>query len=135
MSSQISQSEIHPQIQSQLQPHEIKISENFILNARKKLGSGAFGEIYYGRHISEDKEVAIKLEEINTKHPQIFYESKIYTTLKGGTGIPNIYWCGTLGKYNILIIDYLGKSLETLFNDCYHKFSLKTTIMLIEQML
>ena len=135
MSSQISQSEIHPQIQSQLQPHEIKISEYFILNARKKLGSGAFGEIYYGRHISEDKEVAIKLEEINTKHPQIFYESKIYTTLKGGTGIPNIYWCGTLGKYNILIIDYLGKSLETLFNDCYHKFSLKTTIMLIEQML
>ena len=38
-------------------------------------------------------------------------------------------------KYNILIIDYLGKSLETLFNDCDHKFSLKTTIMLIEQML
>ena len=135
MSSQLSPSEAHSQIQSQLQPHEIKISENFILNARKKLGSGAFGEIYYGKYILEDKEVAIKLEEINTKHPQIFYESKIYMTLKGGVGIPNIYWCGTLGKYNILIIDYLGKSLETLFNDCDHKFSLKTTIMLIEQML
>ena len=79
MSSQISQSEIHPQIQSQLQPHEIKISENFILNARKKLGSGAFGEIYYGRHISEDKEVAIKLEEINTKHPQDIKRGYRYT--------------------------------------------------------
>ena len=129
------QLDLHSQSQSQLQPHEIKISENFILNARKKLGSGAFGEIYYGKHILEDKEVAIKLEEINTKHPQIFYESKIYTTLKGAIGIPNIYWCGTLGVYNILIIDYLGKSLETLFNDCYHKFSLKTTIMVVEQML
>ena len=30
-------------------------------------------------------------------------------------------------NYNLLI--------ETLFNDCYHKFSLKTTIMVIEQML
>ena len=135
MSSPISQPELNYQPKASLQPYEITIADKFILNAKKKLGSGAFGEIYYGKQILEDKEVAIKLEEINTKHPQIFYESKIYTTLKGGIGIPNIYWCGTLGKYNILIIDYLGKSLETLFNDCNRKFTLKTTIMIAEQML
>ena len=131
MSSPLSQSESH----TKLKPEEILICDKYILNGNKILGSGAFGKIYHGTLIGEEKEVAIKLEEISTKHPQLFYESKIYTYLKGGIGIPNIYWCGTLGKYNILIIDYLGKSLETLFNDCYHKFSLKTTIMVIEQML
>lgn len=30
--------------------YEIPISDNFKLNAKKKLGSGAFGEIYYGKH-------------------------------------------------------------------------------------
>ena len=135
MSSPLSQSESLSQSQPKLKPEEILICDKYILNGSKILGSGAFGKIYHGTLIGEEKEVAIKLEEITTKHPQLFYESKIYTYLKGGIGIPNIYWCGTLGKYNILIIDYLGKSLETLFNDCYHKFSLKTTIMLIEQML
>jgi len=28
--------------------YEIPISENFKLNAKRKLGSGAFGDIYYG---------------------------------------------------------------------------------------
>ena len=28
--------------------YEIPIAEVFLLNAKKKLGSGAFGEIYYG---------------------------------------------------------------------------------------
>lgn len=29
--------------------YEIPIGENFKLNAKKKLGSGAFGDIYYGK--------------------------------------------------------------------------------------
>ena len=28
--------------------YEIPISDNFKLNAKRKLGSGAFGDIYYG---------------------------------------------------------------------------------------
>ena len=133
LSSSFNQSESQSQIQFQF--HEIQIAENYILNGKKKLGSGAFGEIYLGTIIGEDKEVAIKLEQIKTKHPQIFYESKIYMSLKGGIGIPNIYWCGTQGVYNILIIECLGQSLEALFNYCGHKFTLKTSVMVIEQML
>ncbi len=64
--------------------YEIPIGENFKLNARKKLGSGAFGDIYYGSNIKLGEDVAIKLEPIKAKHPQLFYESKIYMTLQGG---------------------------------------------------
>ena len=118
-----------------LKPYEIPVADNYILNAKKKLGSGAFGEIFYGIQQNEDKEVAIKLEQIKSKHPQLFYESKIYMTLKGGVGIPSIYWCGTQGNYNILIIDLLGLSLEDLFNYCDRKFTLKTSLMSVDQML
>lgn len=49
-------------------------------------------------------------------------------------GVPNIYWCGTQGNYNVMVIDLLGKSLEDLLNDCKRKFTLKSTTMLADQM-
>jgi len=41
--------------------YEIPISDNFKLNAKKKLGSGAFGDIYHGINLKLKEEVAIKL--------------------------------------------------------------------------
>jgi hypothetical protein len=32
--------------------YEIPIGDSFKLNAKKKLGSGAFGEIYYGKYFN-----------------------------------------------------------------------------------
>jgi hypothetical protein len=64
--------------------YEIPIGENFKLNARKKLGSGAFGDIYFGTNIKLGEDVAIKLEPTKAKHPQLFYESKLYMALQGG---------------------------------------------------
>lgn len=64
--------------------YEIPIGDNFKLHAKKKLGSGAFGDIYYGINVKLNDEVAIKLEPIKAKHPQLFYESKLYMALQGG---------------------------------------------------
>ncbi|KAH9326410.1 hypothetical protein KI387_006588, partial [Taxus chinensis] len=86
-------------------------------------------------NIQTNEEVAIKLENVKTKHPQLLYETKIYKLLMGGTGIPNIRWFGIEGDYNVLVMDLLGPSLEDLFNFCNRKFSLKTVLMLAEQML
>ncbi|MCO5572750.1 hypothetical protein L7F22_026509 [Adiantum nelumboides] len=74
-------------------------------------------------------------ESVKTKHPQLLYEAKIYRILQGGTGIPNIRWCGVEGDYNVLVLDLLGPSLEDLFNFCSRKFSLKTVLMLADQMI
>eukprot|EP00252_Welwitschia_mirabilis_P023601 TRINITY_DN671_c0_g1_i4.p1 TRINITY_DN671_c0_g1~~TRINITY_DN671_c0_g1_i4.p1 ORF type:complete len:315 (+),score=42.40 TRINITY_DN671_c0_g1_i4:469-1413(+) len=101
----------------------------------RKIGSGSFGEIYLGTNAETSEEVAIKLEHIKTKHPQLLYESMLYKILQGGTGIPHIRWFGVEGEYNVLVMDLLGPSLEDLFNFCNRKFSLKTVLMLTDQML
>ncbi|KAM3349588.1 hypothetical protein ACQJBY_022488 [Aegilops geniculata] len=101
----------------------------------RKLGSGSFGEIYLGTNVQTNEEVAIKLENVKTKHPQLLYESKLYRVLQGGTGISNVKWFGVEGDYNVLVMDVLGPSLEDLFSFCNRKLSLKTVLMLADQMI
>lgn len=50
-------------------------------------------------------------------------------------GIPNVYYCATEGDHNIMVMDLLGLSLEDLFNTCNRKFTLKTTLLIGEQIL
>ncbi|XP_076946212.1 casein kinase 1-like protein 2 [Bidens hawaiensis] len=113
-----------------MEPH---VANKFRLG--KKIGSGSFGEIYLGTNIQTNEEVAIKLESAKTKHPQLQYESRLYKILQGGTGIPNVRWYGVEGDYNVLVMDLLGPSLEDLFNFCSRKLSLKTVLMLADQMI
>ncbi|GJS29143.1 casein kinase 1-like protein 2 [Tanacetum coccineum] len=112
---------------------EPRVGNKFRLG--RKIGSGSFGEIYLGTNVQTNEEVAIKLENTKTKHPQLLYESKLYKILQGGTGIPNVRWYGVEGDYNVLVMDLLGPSLEDLFNFCSRKLSLKTVLMLADQMI
>ncbi|GCB78154.1 hypothetical protein scyTo_0017707 [Scyliorhinus torazame] len=69
-----------------------------------------------GANIATGEEVAIKLECVKTKHPQLHIESKFYKMMQGGVGIPSIKWCGAEGDYNVMVMELLGPSLEDLFN-------------------
>lgn len=101
----------------------------------RKIGSGSFGDIYLGTNISTGEEVAIKLECIKTKHPQLHIESKFYRMMQGGVGIPQIKWCGSEGDYNVMVMELLGPSLEDLFNFCTRRFTLKTVLLLADQLI
>lgn len=101
----------------------------------RKIGSGSFGEIHLATHVDTFEIVAVKIENNKTKHPQLFYEAKLYNILQGGSGIPNIKWSGLDGEDNILVMDLLGPSLEDLFVYCGRKFSLKTVLLLADQMI
>eukprot|EP00939_MAST-03C_sp_MAST-3C-sp1_P003732 g3732.t1 len=117
---------------------ELRVGKRYRLG--RKIGSGSFGDIYLGMDIPTGDEVAIKLECVKTRHPQLHYESKLYRVLAGEKGvapkgIPNMRWYGVEGNYNVLIMDLLGPSLEDLFNYCGRSFSLQTVCMLALELL
>ncbi|ESN90730.1 hypothetical protein HELRODRAFT_70877 [Helobdella robusta] len=101
----------------------------------RKIGSGSFGDIYLGINIANGDEVAVKLEPSNARHPQLLYESKLYKILQGAIGIPHVRWYGQAREYNALVMDLLGPSLEDLFNFCTRRFTMKTVLMLADQMI
>lgn len=101
----------------------------------RKLGSGSFGDIFLGINVTNGEEVAVKMEPKNARHPQLMYESKLYKILQGGIGIPHVRWFGVEKEYNVLVMDLLGPSLEDLFNFCSRRFTMKTVLMLADQMI
>ncbi|KAL5276862.1 hypothetical protein ACFFRR_002210 [Megaselia abdita] len=101
----------------------------------RKIGSGSFGDIYLGMSMLCGEEVAIKMENAQARHPQLLYEYKLYRVLSGGIGIPRIRYYGTEKNYNTLVMDLLGPSLEDLFNFCSRHFTIKTVLMLVDQMI
>ena len=88
----------------------------------KKLGSGAFGEIYKVEKKKTGDYLAAKVEKAvkNQKHIMLFWESKLIHKLRGKTAVPNLHFVGDEktengAMYHIMVMDMLGRSLEDLF--------------------
>ncbi|KAI9492790.1 kinase-like domain-containing protein [Zychaea mexicana] len=116
-----------------LEGWDVRIGNKYKLG--KKIGAGSFGEIYIGTNIMNGEDVAVKLESVRATHPQLEYEARVYKTLAGGVGIPFARWYGKEGEHNVLVMDLLGPSIEDLFNFCKRRFSLKTVLLLADQLL
>ncbi|XP_037935671.1 casein kinase I-like [Teleopsis dalmanni] len=100
-----------------------------------KIGEGSFGDIYFGKSVSGNKHVAIKIEKKTKYATQLLNEKSIYNYLAGGFGIANVHYFGCYNKCYVLVIDRLGPNLEELFVACHCRFSMKTVIQIFEQLL
>jgi serine/threonine protein kinase len=95
----------------------------------QKIGAGAFGNVYVGKHIESGKQVAVKIES------QMSSEAEILKQLNGGLGVPRVYWNGRDKNCHAMVIDLFGDSLLDVFHKCQQQFSSKTMMMLAIQMI
>ena len=80
----------------------------------KKIGKGAFSEIYSGINIYTNEKVAIKIEKRNSMIK--YLEAECYTLFSlNNIGIPKVLSFGHNAEYDILIMPLLGKSLLDIF--------------------
>ena len=80
------------------------------------------------------------MESLKAEHPQLVSECKFYKLLHDGPydyakGIPRVYSCGIEDEYNFLVMELMGPSLENLLYRSNKRFTLKTVLMLMDQMI
>ena len=133
----------HPPLQ------DIRIKNKY--RVERKIGGGGFGVVYSGTWVlpsratktdcvkgtdlDTSEEIAIKLEHSGDRMPILDHEARVYKALLGGIGIPRVRWYGSECEFYVMIYDLLGPSLEDLFNFCDRKFSLKTVLLLADQLI
>lgn len=121
---------------AKIETDDLVVGRSVKTRVLQKINGGAFGVIHLGELLSTGEKVAVKLELQNSPHPQLMSEGNIYRHLAGGPGIPKVHWFGLHEPlYNVMVMDLLGPSLQDLFAYCDHRFSVKTTLMLADQML
>lgn len=77
----------------------------------------------------------MKLEHVDYDPSFLCIEKETYGMLSGGPGIPRVHWLGEECEYRVMVFDLLGPSLEDLFNFCGRQFTLKTVLMLADQLI
>jgi casein kinase I homolog HRR25 len=77
--------------------------------------------------------VAVKIE---TGHTNLLEtEARFYKMLGNGQGIPKLHWFGVEGDFRAIVFGFLGPSLRDLLHYCGRPFSLKTVLMLADQLI
>lgn len=87
-----------------------------------------------GLDTKTNQEVAIKLEHYRIAPSVLQGEIDIYEELSGGPGFPRLYWEGEECEFRVMVFELLGPNLEELFQYCTRQFSLKTVLMLADQL-
>ena len=113
-----------------------KLNETYTLLLSKKLGEGAFGKIYECQNIKNKQTYAAKIEYHSAPNPQLYQESKIMTEMKGKLGFPTCYQVIYLKQELVMVTDLLGPNIQDIMDNIEgKKFTMKSTLLLTEQML
>ena len=97
-----------------------------------QIGQGSFGTVY--KAIDSNNNVyAIKMEHRSDLKKHLLREKKVYEILKKSQNFPTIYWYGEHGLFRCLVMDMMGISLKTIFNN--YNFSLSTISQIAVELL
>ena len=109
--------------------NELNLGTKYKMYVNRKLGNGAFGDVYQGQNKKDKSLVAIKVEKNKNKHfSQLNNEASLLKYLSGCEGIPKIYLYAKFNEYSFLIMDLLGPSLENILIKNKNNIPLKKVI-------
>jgi len=102
----------------------------------RKIGQGAFGEIYSGRNVVTSEMVAIKIERVDSRKQVLKLEVAVLKKLQSCPYVVCFLTCGRYNDFNYLVMELLGENLAELRRRQPNgRFSLLTTLKLGLQML
>ena len=109
--------------------------KNFETKEKFNIGENS---IFYRMKDQEDQTAILKLTKIHNQNVFAFnglYEAELLQKMSRYTGFPRLIDSGYVGDYSYSLMTELGVSLESLKSMCEDKFSLKTTLMVLDQMI
>ena len=112
---------------------EIRVAGKYRLGKRIKKGN--FADLFKAVDVQTGENVAVKMESVKASKGQLAYESNILKVLNQVVGVPEVYWFGVDGEFNVLVLELLGPDLEKLFMYCRERFALKTVVLVALQVL
>lgn len=83
--------------------------------------------------VAKDKATGEEVELIKrSQHHELDHEVRHYNLLTGGIGIPFVHWTS---KHGLVALTMLGPSLQELFGVCKRRLSLKTILLIANQVI
>jgi len=111
-------------------------------NVQKRIGSGCFGDVYRGVNNETGEEVAMKLETKSQELPQLKHEAELLEMLaKTDDGVPPqgftapYFYFGSEGAYLVMVMPILSRSIEDCVQMSGGKISVKSALMIADQIL
>jgi serine/threonine protein kinase len=111
---------------------QVTLKDKYVL--KERVGSGSFGQIFSAVNQENNARIAVKFEK-RSPNATLVREAKAISDLRGLPGFPSLYDYGKEDDYNYIIISLLGFNLEKLFKMCHQRFSLKTVLMIADQLI
>jgi len=115
------------------------VGGRYQFDATESIGSGAFSRVHPGTDVETGKSVAVKVLLSCQGAKQLQTEARLLRDLQSAcerhTDLPKVLWHGVHEDYEVTVMSRLGACLLDLMLECGKKFSLKTVLMLADQMI
>ena len=97
------------------------------------------GDVVRAFNTLTGEDVAIKLSrrpsDESIVQTSVKYEISVYKLIPDGIpGFPSVHYAGPDANHNVIVMDFLGPSLDALRRTCRGTFTLRTVCMLADQM-